>query len=309
MTIQEKLQIIQKVTGLTQTKLAERFGVSFVAFSNWWTGKSKPRAKVLNLIDELYLDVTGQKTIPEDILTSKKQIILSLSKQHKNLVEEIIKNKDIYNEFVLKLTYHSNGIEGSTLSEADTAAIIFDNVALSNKTLIEQIEAKNHQTAVDYLFSYLVKKGRIDEKLILKLHSILMNGIYSDAGSYRRHSVRITGSNVPTANYIKVPDLMKKLFVNIKRKNTDLIKQISVIHSQFEQIHPFPDGNGRTGRLLMTAMLLKGNIAPAVIHKENKQLYYSYLNKSQLKEDFSQLEGFVCDAITEGFEILERKTI
>lgn len=307
MRVEEKLKIIQKNTGLTQTELSRKLGVSHVSFSKWWNGHAQPREKALLSIDSLYLEVTGQKIIPENYLTAKKQNLFRLSKKNNTVIKEIISHPDIRDQFMLKLTYHSNSIEGSTLTESDTAAILFDNTALPNKTLIEQLEAKNHQTALVYLFNHLERKGSIDENLILRLHSILMNGIYQDAGFYRRHGVRIIGTNMPTANYVKVPELMKSLVKDIKKKESDPIAHTSIIHSTFEKIHPFPDGNGRVGRLLMNAMLLKANLAPAVIHQENKQLYYTYLNKAQTRDDMSQLEDFVCDAILDGFQILERR--
>jgi len=307
MEIPQKLKIIQKRLGLTQTKLAERFGVSFVAFNNWWTGKSNPRKKAELMIDDLYLEVTGQKTISSEKLKIKKQTLKKRANNHKNIINEILKNKDIYDEFVLKLTYHSNSIEGSTLTEPDTAAILFDNVFLPNKTLIEQLEAKNHQTALNYLFDYVSRNGKINENLILKLHGILMNGIRSDAGVYRNHGVRIVGVDLPTANYLRVPDLIKSVISNLGKIKKDIISISASTHSSFEQIHPFSDGNGRIGRLLMNAILLKNNLAPAVIHQQQKQLYYTYLYKAQTKDDQSQLEDFLCDAIFAGFDILERK--
>jgi len=309
MTIRQKLEIIQKMLGLTQTKLAERFGVSFAAFNSWWTGKSTPRPKMRAAIDELFLEVTGQKIIPADQLTAKKQILWQKSSKHKNVIAEILANPDIRDQFILKLTYNSNRIEGSTLSEPDTAAVLFDNVALPDKSLTEQLEAKNHQTALNYLFDYINKKERINEALILKLHSILMNGIQPDAGLYRRHGVRIIGVNLPTANYLKIPDLIPKIISRAGNVAKDIISLSANIHSQFEQIHPFSDGNGRIGRLLMNAMLLKENLAPAIIRQEQKQLYYTYLYKTQIKDDSSQLEDFLCDAVMDGFRILERKEI
>src|SRR3989338_967162 len=188
MTIRQKLEIIQKMLGLTQTKLAERFGVSFAAFNSWWTGKSTPRPKMRAAIDELFLEVTGQKIIPADQLTAKKQILWQKSSKHKNVIAEILANPDIRDQFILKLTYNSNRIEGSTLSEPDTAAILFDNVALPDKSLTEQLEAKNHQTALNYLFDCILKEDAINENLILKLHAILMNSIRPDADFYRRHA-------------------------------------------------------------------------------------------------------------------------
>jgi Fic family protein len=306
MNTRQKLEVIQKRLGLTQTKLAERFGVSFAAFNSWWTGKSTPRTKAQTLIDELFLEVTGQKTIPLDLLTAKKQVLSHTSLQHKNIISEILSNPDIRDQFILKLTYHSNSIEGSTLSERDTASVIFDNIALPNKSLTEQLEAKNHQAALNYLLDHVAKKESIDEALVMKLHSILMNGVRADAGFYRNHGVRITGVNLATANHMSISRLIAELMGRISEKNTDIIKLSANTHSKFEQIHPFSDGNGRVGRLLMNAMLLQANFAPAIIRQEQKQLYYTYLYKAQTTEDHSQLEDFICEAVTLGFEILDR---
>lgn len=307
MTTSQKLEIIQKMTKLTQTKLAERLGVSFVTFNSWWAGKSAPRPKMRAAIDELFLEVTGQKLIPGDQLTAKKIILSKKSAEHKNVIAEILNNPDIRDQLILKLTYNSNRIEGSSLTEPDTAAILFDNAALPDKSLTEQLEAKNHQTALNYLFGHIVKKKKVDESLILKLHSILMNGIRSDAGLYRRQGVRIVGVNLPTANYLRVPDLMPTVMAEATKKTKDIIGLTAKTHSRFEQIHPFSDGNGRIGRLLMNAMLLKTNLAPAIINQKRKQLYYTYLYKAQTKNDQSQLEDFICDAVMDGFKILDRQ--
>ena len=188
MNTRQKLEIIQKRLGLTQTKLAERFGVSFVAFNNWWTGKAIPRPKMQAAIEEMFLEVTGQKIIPNEQLDVKKQALRQKSSEHKNVIAEILNNPDVRDQFILKLTYNSNSIEGNTLTEPDTAAVIFDNVALPNKSLIEQLEAKNHQAALNYLFDYILRGKAINEELVLKLHSMLMNGIRPDAGAYRDHA-------------------------------------------------------------------------------------------------------------------------
>ncbi|OGZ65206.1 MAG: hypothetical protein A2998_01125 [Candidatus Staskawiczbacteria bacterium RIFCSPLOWO2_01_FULL_37_25b] len=309
MTTKQKLVVIQKMLGLTQTKLADKLGVSFAAFNSWWTEKSTPRPGAQAAIEELYLEVTGQKLITAEELAPKKQKLTERAEKHKSIVDEIINNPDIRDQFILKLTYHSNSIEGSTLDEPETAAVIFDNVALPNKSLTEQLEAKNHQTALNYLFDYVSKKEKINEDLVFKLHGMLMNGVRPDAGVYRSHGVRITGVDLPTANYLSVPKLMSEVINEASKQADDFVAQSASVHSKFEQIHPFSDGNGRVGRLLMTAMLLKGNLAPAIIRQEQKRLYYTYLYKAQTKNDDSQLEDFLCNAITEGFDILERKDI
>ena len=307
MTIKEKLKIIQTVSGLTQTEIAAKIGVSFVAFNNWWNEKSEPRKKQALVIDEIYKEYTGQNIIPETVLIAKKELIVKESKKYKDILGEILSNPDTYDQFLLSLTYNSNKIEGSTLSEDETADIMFGNKSIPNKSIIEQLEVKNHQAALQYLFNQLEGGRKIDEKLILKLHSILMNGIRDDAGTYRKHGVRIVGSNVPTANYLKVPVLMKGVVEGINKKQKDDVTHVSNIHARFEQIHPFSDGNGRIGRLILVAMLMVKNIAPATIKQENKRLYYTSLRRAQLKNDFTQLEDFICNAIMIGFDIIGRK--
>lgn len=306
MTIPQKLQTIQRLSDLSQTELAQQLGVSFVAFNRWITGKAIPRKKAQERIDALYRAYTGLKVIPEEALAAKKAIVLRKGKNIKHVLRTILENPDIRDQFVLVLTYTSNSIEGSTLTQAETAAVLFQNAALPNKTLTEHLEAKNHQAALLCLFTYLSAKKAIDAELILKLHGMLMNGIRQDAGSYRRHGVRIVGADLPTANYLKVPTLMEELVANLHRAK-DSIEHVASIHARFEQIHPFSDGNGRIGRLLMHAMLLQNNMPPVVIKPEKKSLYYSYLNTAQKQDDTTLLQDFLCDGIMEGWGIVERR--
>lgn len=324
MVISKKIQLILKISGLTQEKLAKELGVSFVTLNSWINERSVPHKKKQVVIDEIYKKYTGQKIIPETELQAKKEIIYKKSKKYRNIIKAIKDRQDIYDQLVLSLTYNTNSIEGSTLTESETADILFRNKNIKNKSLIENLEAKNHQAALELLLREIKKDFIITEEFILKMHSMLMNGIRDDAGLYRRHGVRIVGSNVPTANYIRVPELIKELIIEIERKDKvhpkgmingesregglghlDIISHVSIIHSRFEKIHPFSDGNGRIGRLIMTAMLLRKNLPIAIIKQENKNLYYNYLQKSQLEGDLSLLEDFVCDAVSEGYKIIE----
>lgn len=309
MSVPEKLKEIQRLTRLSQEKMARQLGVSFATFNSWINGRSRPREKARLRIHEWYLDITGQRVIPEKELNAKKDQLLQKSNEESNILQIILDNPDIYDQFMLSLTYNTNRIEGSTLTEPETAAILFQNSVLPDKSLVEHLEVKNHQTALRYLLEYLLKPpADLDEALIITLHRLLMNSIRPDAGSYRRHSVRIVGADVPTANYAKVPLLMKELNSKLSTPQPDIIRHIAYIHSRFEQIHPFSDGNGRIGRLLIHAMALKHNLPPAVIVQEKKQFYYTYLNKAQLTQynDLSLLENFICDALLDGFKFLER---
>src|SRR3989344_541066 len=177
MTPKEKLQLILKLSGLTQAQLAARLGVTFVALNRWINDKATPRQKTQAKIDELYKEYSGEKQIPETALAAKKAIVFKKRKDHRSVLKEIIDNPDIRDQFYLSLTYHSNRIEGSTLSENETAAILFQNASLPHNTLTEQLEVKNHQAAIEYLFRHVIEKKTLDDGFILKLHGILMNAV------------------------------------------------------------------------------------------------------------------------------------
>jgi Fic family protein len=302
-----KLKLIQKASGMTQEQTAQKLGVTFASLNRWINGRATPRKGAEEKIDRLYRQITGQKEIPDQNLEAKKKLLARKSNGYSSIIKTILDNPDIRDEFILKLTYHSNRIEGSTLDEDETAAILFDNVTVPNKTLIEHLEAKNHKTAMEYMFSHAAQKNQIDKEFIMKLHGILMNSIRDDAGLWRCHGVRIVGANVPTANYAKIPVLMDELAKKINAKERDIISLATRIHAEFEKIHPFSDGNGRVGRLMMYAMFLRRDYAPPVILQENKRQYNLYLNKAQTEDDQSMLEDFIADAALAGFAVLERK--
>jgi len=307
MNIKNQLKLIQKLTGESQEKLAQRLGVSFATLNSWINGRSNPREGYQKAIEELYLKVTGQQTIPKTVLEAKEKAVFSKKKKHKDIVSQILNNSDIYDQLTLSLTFNTNRIEGSTLSEAETEAILFQNQTIENKSLVEHMEAKNHQEAFRFLLEHIKHNKQITEKFILMLHGKLMNGINTEAGYYRRHAVRIVGTHVPTANYIKVPKLMEELVKDIQKKQKSILSLITTVHSRFEQIHPFSDGNGRIGRLIIQAMLLKENLAPALIDEKNRRYYMMYLNKAQMGQDVSLLEDFMCDAVLSGYDLVERR--
>lgn len=305
-TISEKLRIIMLLGDLTQEKLAAELGVSFPTVNSWLKERSVPHPSRQDQIQTIYDSYAAQQPKGIDALGSKKLIVRTKSKALSNIVRLFGQRKDIYDQCVLELTYNTNRIEGSTLTEPETAAILFNDMAFSNKSLREHLEVKNHQTAFMYLMQQARAKKPIDETFILKLHSILMNGIQHDAGYYRNHGVRIVGSHVPTANHVKIPALMAGLMKDVQKKENDVVAHVAHVHSRFEQIHPFSDGNGRIGRLLLQAMLFRVNYAPALIKQKKKKEYLRTLNESQMKNSFRSFEDFCADAILMGFTLIEK---
>lgn len=306
MNIQEKLLSIMKFGGFTQNSLSRELGVSFPTVNSWIHNKSIPRSLVTEKIDNLLAKLEAKNTIDKQALTLKIDSILNKAKKSKNIFQsELFTRKDLYEDLLVKLTYHSDGIEGSTLTLRETASIILENINIKEKTLIEQIEAKNHKSALVYVFTYIQQGGEIDETLLKRLHEILMNGVLDTAGSYRYHPVRTVGSQTITANYLKIPELVSNLFTEIKNTDLDAVTLASIFHAKFEIIHPFPDGNGRVGRLMLNAMLLKKNIIPVIINKEKKHMYYNCLDKAFVDNDFNHIANFVVDSIEKTYTEFE----
>lgn len=301
----KQLKALQKATGKTQTELARLLGVSFPTVNSWLNKKSEPRKNARERINLTYQEYFGVAEIDESEVQEKWDHIKDLQKKIPDPLTLIISRKDLYDSFVLELTYHTNSIEGSTLNEPEVKAVIFDNATIPDKTVMEHQEAKNHQAALGHLFQEL-KKGKrsVTEEDIKKLHSILMNGIWSNAGQYRNHSVQIAGSNVTTANYARVPQLMQKFIQDLNKRPKNPVAHLAKTHAQFEQIHPFSDGNGRVGRLLMTFIALRDNLPPVLIKRDKKQAYYTYLERAQTEDRDVFLESFVSDGVFESYKLL-----
>ena len=296
MNYTDNLKIIMKASGWSQEQLATRLGVTFATLNSWINGKSQPRAKALKNIDNLYLNIVGNNIIDINHLKSVKLAASKLEIDSKQLAS----NKILLDKLTLFLTYHTNTIEGSTMTLSDVEDVIFDNKVLSNRTAVEQTEARNHQATLHWLIDQLARKGDsliINEELILGVHLRLMNGIISDAGLYRNHTVRIMGSSVILANWAKVPTFVANLVKEMNLQGDDIVANIAKTHAIFEQIHPFSDGNGRTGRLLILAIALRAGLVPPIVVKERKFAYYKYLELAQTKKTYEPLELFIAESM------------
>ncbi len=300
MNSQAQLKAILQASGLSQEELARRLNVSFVTLNTWANGKSEPRKKAQDSIQALYFDIVGFDSVDQEGLNHQKQVAASLH----TTARAISGDESVLNKLILHLTYHTNTIEGSTMTLADTEDVLFNNQVLTNRTQIEQAEARNHQAALLWLLEELQKKGfAITEEVVKGLHLRLMNGILSDAGEYRRHSVRIMSTHVTVANYLKVPNLMNDLLTTIAKKG-DIIKSLAQTHAVFEKVQPFSDGNGRVGRLIMLAQALQAGIVPPLVLKERRRAYYKYLEMAQTKEAFGPLEFFIAESVQASNQLL-----
>ena len=297
MTMQDKITQILQEAKWSQEELARRLKVSFKTLNGWATGKAEPRANNAEAIDQLYFAVVGRTEVDQAYLARQKQRALGT---HLDL-RELLNNEELLNLTTLFLTYHTNNIEGSTMTINDVATVLEDeNAVIANRSYREQAEARNHRAAFLYLLGQLKLAGRDfrwTPEVILETHQRLMNSLLDDAGRYRQYGVRVMGSNVARANYVSVPQKMNDLIAYMNTPTRDVIGRLARTHAIFELIHPFSDGNGRVGRLIMFAQAMQYGIVPPLVLKERKRAYYKYLENAHQAEDYDLLAMFIAESV------------
>ena len=299
----EKLQKILMATGWSQEVLAAKLETSFVTLNSWVNNKSVPRDNAKAKIDLFFADVMGSDSVDAGMLTKFKKRATA----QKYSARKLVGDRELLERLTTSLTYHSNGTEGSTMTEKDVASVIYENQTLRGRTAAEQREAVNHQTALYFLLDELAEGGEkfaFTPELIKATHLRLMNGLISDAGYYRNHGVRIRGAAVPLANYLKIPELVEGWCNLVNGETTDKIELLARSHAEFERIHPFADGNGRTGRLMLFVLALELGLVPPILKKERRFAYYKYLELAQTREITDPLEAFIAEAILETAEMI-----
>lgn len=195
-----------------------------------------------------------------------------------NILEFILTNEDYLKDLITRSTYHSNAIEGSTLTYAETYAILYNDNSfkIQGKEPREIYEAINHKAALELVFDNLKNNEDFDERFIKKINATINRNI-KDTEGYRKVSVLIRGSDhIPPAPE-KIPNLMNYFVYNYNHDENNIFDKIATYHIEFEKIHPFEDGNGRTGRLLLNYELLKNNLPPVVISKDDRVKYFELL--------------------------------
>ncbi len=198
-----------------------------------------------------------------------------------DILEFILSNKDYLEDLITRSTYHSNAIEGNTLTYAETYAILYNDnrFKIEGKEPREIYETINHKRALELLFNNLQNSKELDERLIKKLNEIINRDI-KDTEGYRTVQVFIQGSEHIPPEPEKIPNLMLYHIYNYNHDEQDIFSKIAKYHIEFEKIHPFEDENGRTGRLLINYELLKNDLPPVVIAKEDRVKYFELLKNN-----------------------------
>ena len=219
------------------------------------------------------------------------------------ILEFILSHQEYLEDLITRNTYHSNAIEGSTLTYAETYAILYNDNSfkIEGKEPREIYEAINHKKALELVFKNLQNNEEFDERFIKKLNETINRDI-KDTEGYRTVQVFIQGSEHIPPEPEKVPNLMMYYIYNYNHDEQDIFEKIAKYHIEFEKIHPLEDGNGKTGRLLLNYELLKNNLLPVVIAKEDRVKYFEFLRNN----DITGLAEWLKDLSTKEKERIEK---
>ena len=249
----------------------------------------------------------GRFTKPSllDLITEKKEKMASLRPLTAGEVERLRE------EFMVEFTYNSNAIEGNTLTLKETA-LALEGMTIDQKPLKDHLEAVGHRDAFLYVQDVAQNNTPLSETVIKNIHSLVLMNRPDDKGVYRRIPVRIMGAYTePVQPYMIEPKMSELISKNEGREQSmHIIERIARFHLEFEGIHPFIDGNGRTGRLLMNLDLIRNGFPPINVKFTDRKRYYDAFDAYYKEDDAMPMIELIAEYVDARFEdyfkVLER---
>lgn len=201
-------------------------------------------------------------------------------------------------EFTVEYTYNSNAIEGNTLTLRETDMVL-RGLTIDQKPLKDHMEAVGHKEAFDFVRELVQDNVPISERVIQQIHYLVLADKKDDRGVYRRVPVRIMGAqHEPVQPYLIQPR-MEQLMLNFAESTEHIITKLARFHIEFEGIHPFIDGNGRTGRLLVNLELMKAGYPPIDIKFTDRIAYYNAFDEYYIKDNLAAMEKLFAGYVNE----------
>ena len=293
MNFGEKLKLYRERKNMTQKEVAEYLELEPAAISKYESGMREPNIESLKKLSEIFEVSLDELLKDEEELDISKLNILQILREQK----EMKLKGNLYHNTQIAFTYNSNHIEGSRLTEEQTRYIFETKSMLVEENTVIQVddivETTNHFKLIDYMID--VAREPLTEELIKEFHNILKTGT-SDAGKdwfnvgdYKKFANEAGTIRTVAPRYVQ--NHMKKLldwYNSVEHVN---VEDIIEFHARFEKIHPFQDGNGRIGRLIMFKECLKNNITPIIILEKDRLFYYRGLREYQTNGE----KGFLID--------------
>ncbi len=206
-------------------------------------------------------------------------------------------------EFMIEFTYDSNAIEGNTLTLKETAMVL-EGMTIDKKPMKDHLEAVGHRDAFMYVQDIATKEIDLTESVIKNIHSLVLMNKPQDKGVYRSIPVRIVGAYTePVQPYMIEPKMTELLRLNKEREQTmHIIERVSRFHLEFEGIHPFIDGNGRTGRLILNLDLIRNGYPPINVKFTDRKRYYDAFDAYYRDGDPGEMIKLIAEYIDKRFD-------
>lgn len=211
-------------------------------------------------------------------------------------------------EFVVEYTYNSNAIEGNTLTLRETDMVL-RGLTIVQKPLKDHMEAVGHKEAFDFLRELVKEQVILSESIIKQIHYLVLADKKDDRGIYRRVPIRIMGAKHESVQPYLIQPKMERLLEDYRNSTEHIIPRLARFHIEFEGIHPFIDGNGRTGRLLVNLELMKAGFPPIDIKFTDRIAYYNAFDEYYIKHNLGAMEklftGYVNARLDSYLKMLE----
>lgn len=201
-------------------------------------------------------------------------------------------------DFAVEYTYNSNAIEGNTLTLRETDMVL-RGLTIGKKPLQDHLAAIGHKEAFDYVGELVKARAPLSEWEIRQIHSLVLADKKDDRGVYRSIPVRILGAAHEPAPPHLIAEKMVALLKSYGQSQENIITKLARFHIEFEGIHPFIDGNGRTGRLLVNLELMKEGHPPIDIKYADRLAYYEAFDAYHIKHDLSAMERLFAGYVNE----------
>ena len=280
--------------GITRSDLTKELGISSRTIAKIGRGEKLSRVVMEKLCG--YFTCTAAELCCE---VSDNPILQTLREEKAAKI-----SGGLYHELQVRMTYNSNHIEGSRLTEDQTRLIFETNTldAGDGVPVDDILETVHHFRAIDYVID--CADDMLTEEIIKELHFILKRDTkdstldWFSVGDYKKRPNVVGGRE--TAKPKDVPARMKALLADYNAKSEVMIQDIVAFHAAFEQIHPFQDGNGRVGRLIALKECLRFNIVPFLIEDNKKAFYYRGLS------EWENEKGWLTDTCLDGQDTFKR---
>ncbi len=197
--------------------------------------------------------------------------------------------KRLTEEFVVEYTYNSNAIEGNTLTLRETDMVL-RGLTIAQKPLRDHMEAVGHKEAFDFVRDLVKAQVPLEENIIRRIHYLVLADKKDDRGVYRKIPVKIMGAKHEPVQPYLIQSKMEQLLESYRSSTEHIIPRLAGFHIEFEGIHPFIDGNGRTGRLLVNMELMKAGYPPIDIKFTDRIAYYNAFDEYYAKHNAKAME-------------------